>query len=166
MDFSRNWKYARWLLVHVLLFCTLTKTIGRQLHLKLTKFTRRSSDGVKSVPKKVFAGFGFLRDMVAYNREVVRCSRRCLVQLLEQRIREAYVYGEKDVRAILCDLSFEIPVHLKVIVDSYEANPQAHAAPPAAGNEKIIVASLVNVHERVRYLRERGVDDQQIVLLS
>ena len=156
--------------VGVLLFRTFIKTLTRQLYLKLTKFTRRSTTP-KAYGQKLAAGYSFLRDMFYYNLDVIRRSRRCLKLLAAENIKEVFVYGERDVTEVLYDLTFEIPVRMIRICNSpndYQYSKRNTSSPEinSAGGKKIIIASLVNVEERTRRLREVGIEDRRLVLLS
>jgi hypothetical protein len=161
--------YLRLALARILLFKTFIKTLARQLYLKLTKLTRRSR-GPRAFGKKLTAGYDFLREMCYYNRDVIRRSRRCLKQLTADNVHQVFVYGEKDVREVLYHLAFEFPVELRTIHEGYESsvNSQPKTVPlemTRVGREKVIVASLVNIEERIRRLRELGVNDERIVRL-
>jgi hypothetical protein len=156
--------------VRALLIKTFIKTFARQFYLKLTKLTRRSG-GARAFGNKVAAGYDFLRDMSYYNWDVIRRSRRCLKQLAADNVHEVLVYGERDVTEVLYDLTFEIPVRVKALGEDYESRRNLGRSElpievDTAGREKIIVASLVNVEERVRRLRELRVDNERIVLLN
>jgi hypothetical protein len=148
---------------------TFLKMLARQLRLKLTKFTRRSR-GARGFYNKFRAGCGFLKDMSQYNWEVIHRSRRCLKQLAGDNVHEVFVYGERDVTEVLYGLTFEIPVKIKTIWKRYEPHGDLVGDPvpeeiSATTREKVLVASLVNIEESVRRLRELGVDDARIVLL-
>lgn len=157
-------------IVSVLLFKTFIKTLARQLYLKLTKFTRRSS-GPNAFFAKFAAASDFLKHMSRYNWEVIRRSRRCLEQLAAENVKEVFVYGERDVTEVLCNLAFEIPVKVITLGEYYKAltDLAPHEVPiemGTVGREKIIIGSLVNIEERTRRLRKMGVDDKRIVLLT
>jgi hypothetical protein len=156
--------------VRVLLLRTFSRTLGRQIYIKLGKFTRRSG-GPKSFLRKVAAGYPFVRDMSRYNRDVLRRSRICLNQLVSEQVEEVFVYGERDVREALYNWTFEIPVKVKIIREYWENKEDisSESVPlevGAARRDKIIVASLVNIEERTRRLRELGVESDRIVLLN
>jgi hypothetical protein len=153
-------------LVRVVLFNTFVKTLARQCYLKVTKLTRRSS-GPRAYGNRLVAVYDFLRDMSYYNWEVIQRSRRCVKQLAADNVHEVLVYGEKDVTEVLYDLTFEIPVKMKAI-SNYETSRylMCEKLPSEiTGQEKVIVASLVNIEERIRRLRGSGVTDERIVLL-
>jgi hypothetical protein len=157
-------------LVRLLLTKTFLKTLARQLRLKLTKFTRRSS-GPKAFLGKVTAAGDFLRFIVRYNWDVIRRSRRCLKRLAAENVEEVFVYGESDVTEVLCNLTIEIPVKVMRLGDYHKtlgdlAPQELPIEASVARRTKVIIASLVNVEERTRRLRELGVDEKRIVLLS
>jgi hypothetical protein len=162
-------RWFKFALVRALLLKTIVKTFARQLYLKLTKITRRSS-GPKSFLGKFSAGYEFLRDMSEYNWGVIKRCRRCMKSLSSEGV-PVLVYGEKDIIDVLHDLSFETPVKMRILRERYEADKKfgretVAVEMGAASREKILVASLINTEERIRRLRELGVDNERIVLLS
>jgi hypothetical protein len=146
------------------------KMLTWQLYLKLTKFTRRSTTP-RAFGQKLVAGYSFLRDMSYYNLEVMQRSRRCLKLLAEENIEEVLVYGEGDVAEVLYELTFEIPVRvirIRNLSENY-CDSSRNAGPleiNSVDGRKIIIASLVNVEERMRRLRQLGVEERRVVLLS
>jgi hypothetical protein len=160
----------KWILVRSLLVKTFLKTLARQLHLKLTKFTRRSGRPIDFFAKFA-AGYDFLKHASSYNREVIRRSRLCLLQLAAANVREVFVYGDRDVLEVLCQLTLEIPVKVNILGEHYKT--PADLAPQEVSIEtsatrplKVIIASLVNIEERTMHLRAIGVDPRRIILLS
>ena len=156
--------------VIMLLVKAFTATLARQFYLKLTKFTRRSN-GPKSFVAKFKAGYGFLKDMAAYNWDVIKRCRICLNCLVAENVTAVLVYGDKDVIAALRDLSFETSLKIGILYEAYEVDKKfgEEAIPieqAAASRDKIIVASIVNVTERVARLQALGVDVQRIVFLT
>ncbi|HEX9264111.1 MAG TPA: hypothetical protein VF977_07060 [Candidatus Binatia bacterium] len=138
--------------------------------MKLTKFTRRSS-GPKSFLRKFEAGYAFLKDMSEYNLDNIKRCRRCVKNLTAENVPAVFVYGEKDVMEILYDLSFKTPMKMRILHEHYETDKKfgweaISLETGASGTEKIIVASLVNTQERTRRLRELGVDNERIILLT
>jgi len=162
-----RWKLG---LVGILLCKSLIKTLAWQLYLKLTKFSRRPS-GPKSLLRRFATGYKFVRDISDYNLDVIKHCRRCMKSLLAESVPAVLVYGEKDIIAVLHDLSFEAPVKIRILRECYEDDKQfgwetVPVEMSASRSEKIIVASLINTEERIRRLRELGVDNERIVLLS
>lgn len=160
----------RWVLVRILLLKTFTKMLARQVYVKLFKFTRRSR-GPEAFYRKFAAGFDFLMSMLKYDRKVIECARRCLTRLAAEDVQEALVFGDKGVTEILYDLAFEIPVKLKTVYEHYEADEDLmqNMVPIemcGGSRQKVIVASLVNIEERVRRLRELGVDNERMIFLN
>jgi hypothetical protein len=156
--------------VRALLAKTFIKTLTYQFYLKLTKFRRRPR-GSRAFGNSLAAGYDFLRDMSYYNWDVIRRSRRCLKQLAAGNVHEVLVYGERDVKEVLYHLTLEIPVRVKALGEDCETckDLKRNELPIEVNiesREKIIVASLINVDERVRRLRELGVDNERIVLLN
>jgi hypothetical protein len=160
---------VRYAYVVLLLFKTFIKALAKQLYLKVTKFTRRTA-GPKAFASKLAKTYYFVKDMSQYNLEVIRRSRRCLKRLAAERVPELSIYGETDVVEVLYDLTFEIPVRIKAV---YKNSPIVTSwrlrfiplGAAANGNEKVIVASLVNCEEIVDRLRNAGVEDKRIILL-
>jgi hypothetical protein len=108
--------------------------------------------------------------MSSHNRDVIRRSRCCLKRLAKERVQEAFAYGERDVREVLYDLTFEVPVKVKMICDHYDNAIAARDAVPleigAASGDKIIIASVINTQERIRRLVQLGVDPERFILLN
>jgi hypothetical protein len=161
---------VRYAYVELLLFRTFIKTLVWQLYLKLTKFTRRAN-GPKSFLRKFEAGYAFLKAMSEYDLDIIRRCRRCVKNLTAENVPAVFVYGEKDVMEILFDLSFKTPMKMRILHEHYETDKKfgweaISLETGASSTEKIIVASLVNTQERTRRLRELGVDNERIILLT
>jgi hypothetical protein len=157
------------LLVWPLLIKTLLKTLARQLYIKLTKFTRRTT-GSKAFGTKLAKTYYFVKDMSRYNLEVIKRSRHCLQRLRAEKVDELSVFGEADVIEVLYHLTFEIPMKIRVVYKNYpiERTSRLRLAPlamAATGSEKVVVASLVNCEAIVDYLRDVGVENERIILL-
>src|ERR1044071_7217213 len=156
--------------VRLFLFATFFKMLARQLYIKLMKCTRRSS-GPKSLMRKLAAGYGFIKDMWMYDRHIIRRCRICLERLVTDNEREVFAYGERDVRDVLSEWTLELPIKVKVIRDYWENEEErlrnfVSLKIGAASRDKIVIASLVNVAERTRQLKELGVDQGRIILLD
>jgi hypothetical protein len=163
-------RFLRWIVVRALLVRTFVKMLGRQLYLKLTKFNRRSR-GTSELLSKFVVGYDFLKHVSVYNWEVVQRSRVCLKHLVAENVQEVFVYGERDVKEVLYNLTFEIPVRLNMLGEHYKsagdlASHEHRIESSITRPEKVIIASLVNIEERAFRLREMGVDDRRIVLLG
>jgi hypothetical protein len=162
-------RFLKWVLVRALLIDTFVKTLARQIYLKLTKFTRRSS-GANNLFDKFAAAYAFLTHVSLYNWEIIQRSRRCLRQLAAENVREVFVYGERDVAGVLYSLRFEFPVKLNMLGEHYKvhsdlASHELLLESSATRPEKVIIASLVNIEERVMRLRKIGVDERRIIFL-
>jgi hypothetical protein len=159
----------RYACVELLLFKTFIKALAKQLYMKVTKFTRRTA-GTKAFASKLAKTYYFVKDMSLYNLEVVRRSRRGLRRLEAEKVQELSIYGETDVVEVLYDLTFEIPVKIRVVYKNYPTTTSWRLrlmplGTAATGDEKVIVASLVNCEEIVNRLRNAGVEDKRIILL-
>lgn len=109
--------------------------------------------------------------MWEYDREVIRCARRCFKRLAREDVQEVLVFGDRGVREVFYDLTFEIPIKVKMIRDYWEKHEDmlkdsVTLEVGAASRDKIIIASLVNIEERVRRIRELGVENNRIILLD
>lgn len=158
------------MLAQALLFGTFVKMLGRQLHLKLTKFTRRSR-GTRDYLSKIIKGYEFLMFMSRYNVDAIRRSRHCLRNLASQNINEVSVYGMKDLAEVLYDLTFEIPITINAIYTDYDQERFLGFDPVPVGeigksSGKVIIASLVTVEEKIERLLSLGVTSDRIVLLE
>ena len=163
-------RFWKWVWVRALLTKTFLKTLARQLYLKLTKFTRRSSGAIDFFGKFA-AGYDFVKSVSMYNWEVIQRSRFCLKQLAADNVQEVFVYGERDVTEVLYNLTFEIPIKVNMLGEHYKtsndvASHELRIETGATRPRKVIIASLVNIEERTMRLCEMGVDNRRIVLLS
>jgi hypothetical protein len=144
--------------------------LARQLHLKLTKFTRRSR-GTKGLVSKVAKGFDFVRYMSASNMDAIKRSRNCLEKLAAQQVQEVSLYGAGDIAQVLYDLTFEIPVKINSIYDDFNNKRIATfkvvpVAESAKSHEKVIIASFAAVDDKLERLRKLGIDNDRIVVLN
>jgi hypothetical protein len=156
--------------VKLLLLKFFVKTLGRQLYLKLTKFTRRSR-GPKSLLRKFAASCEFLRDMSRYNWHVIQSCRLCLNRLSAGKVGVVLVYGEKDIIEVLSDLSLERRIKMRLLCEPYELKKRCgwKTIPvelAASRSEQIIVASLIDTKHKMSRLRELGIRDERIILLT
>src|SRR5215813_7522265 len=101
----------RWVLIRILLLKTFVKMLVKQIHLKLTKFTRRGR-GPKDFWRKFVSGMGFLLNILRYNLDVIRRSERCLKRLAVREVYQVSVYGERPIAEILQELAMESPVRI------------------------------------------------------
>ena len=144
--------------------------LARQLHLKLTKFTRRSR-GTKGLVSKVAKGFDFVRYMSASNMDAIKRSRNCLEKLAAQQVQEVSLYGAGDIAQVLYDLTFEIPMKIKSIYDDFDNKRISKfkvvpVAESAKSHEKVIIASFAAVDDKLERLRKLGIDNDRIVVLN
>jgi hypothetical protein len=163
-------RLLKWGFVRALLFKTFVKMLARQLYLKLTKFTRRSGD-VRDLLNKLVKGYYFVKFMSAYNIYAIRRCRECLKRLVKEDVQEVSIYGERDIAEVLYDLTFEIPVRIKTFyADAVKKEFRRFKVVPievsARSQEKVIVASLVDIEDKTEHLRKAGVEGRRMVLLS
>ena len=152
----------RWVLIRILLLKTFVKMLLTQIHLKLTKFTRRGR-GPKDFWRKFVSGTGFLVNILRYNIDVIRFSRRCLKRLATKQIYEASVYGERHIVEILQELALESPVRITRVYGEGDNNLLEATV---RSREEIIVASLVDIESKRERLRNLGIDAERIVVLT
>jgi hypothetical protein len=145
--------------------------LARQLYLKLTKFTRRSR-GTRDYLSKIIKGYEFVIFMSRYNIDAIRRSRHCLGQLASQNINEVSVYGGmKDLTEVLYDLTFEIPIKITAVYTDYDKKrflgfDLVPVAELRKSDEKVIIASLVAVKEKIDRLLDLGVARDRIITLA
>jgi len=162
-------QYLRHICVELLLAKTFVKTLIWQLHLKMTKFSRRSK-GPISFFKKVYAGYSFISDMFVYNIETIRSCRLCLKNLTAEKVPAVFIYGEKPIIEVFRDLSFQNPMVMTILQEQGEVTRfwGWESAPVETGvsrGEKIIIASIINAEERTKRLQELNVSRDRIILL-
>jgi hypothetical protein len=115
--------------------------------------------------------FNFAKRILEFCIYATHRSRECLSALAAQGDHEVSFYGTDGIAEILYDLTFEMPVTVKNIYDDIEGKRfHAFKVLPietcGAAKEKLIVASLVGVAEKVRKLKTFGVSPDRIVILQ
>ena len=105
-----------------------------------------------------------------YDRHLIIQSRECLDRLYARGTEEVIVFGSGNIARFLYILSQ--PVELKIKAFSDDSQRRAFLGfrliPPEKLNgskEKIIIASIVNVRERIKRLKEVGIDEERITTL-
>ncbi len=167
--------WSEWLspkrpLVGFLLFKTFVKMLIKQFYLKVTKFSRQTRS-VKDTRTKIGKIYDFLKNMSQYNIYVIERSRHCLDRLASQRIKEVTVYGADDIAEVLYDLTFDAQIKINAIYDDFKTKKFLgfDILPTEACNgrkEKVIVASLVGIEEKIEKLRKLGIEKERIVVLQ
>ena len=152
------------------LLFTLLKMLAGQVHLKLTKFTRRAREP-KDFFYKVLRGCEFFNDVLRYDLEVIRRSRACLRNLAEQGVHEVALYGERPIVEVLCQVAVASPVKVKRVYEEWNHGRHASlydAAPleeSIKSREPVIVASLVDSERKKARLLNIGIQEERIVVL-
>jgi hypothetical protein len=156
----------RWIVIRILLLRTFLKMLVNQIHLKLTKFTRRAREP-KDFWQKFVSGAGFLLNILRYNLDVIRCSQRCLKRLAARQVYEVSVYGERHIVEILQELALESPVRITRVYGASDDNKHNADFLEAStrDREEIIIASLVDIDCKRERLRNLGIDEDRIVVL-
>jgi len=141
--------------------------LASELHLKLTKFTRRparSNDLLRQGAKAV----RFLSAMVVYNLEVIRCSKRCFGALAASGTGEVSLFGERPVIEVLLNLSLEHPVKIARIYKQCGDERNRGGVPLRVGrasNEKIIIGSVVDIARKRELLLKAGIAEERLIQL-
>jgi hypothetical protein len=140
------------------------------MYLKLTKFRRRSHNSGERLGK-IAKGFEFVHYMAKHDFHAIRRARDCLQELAGENVREVSLYGTGDIAEVLYDLTFEFPVKIKAVYgDSIKDRFFGYKIYPtqasAGGEEKLIIASLVALDDKVQRLQELGVPPPRIVLIK
>jgi len=157
-------------LAGLLLFKTLVKLLFKEVYIKLTKF-RRCIKHPGEVGEKIGKTRNFLSSMGEYNRFAVEQCRQTLSQLAEQGITKVSVYGANEIAEILYDLSYELPVRITGIYDEYPRKkpcriPTLPLKEYTNSQEKMIVAAVMGVEEKVEYLSRLGINAENLVLMG
>lgn len=167
------WKLGSFLnqpILNLRLTVTFIKITIRQLHMKVSKFSRRPIS-FKDILRKVPKAYDFIKNMGQYNNYVLRQCKRCLNELVSQNVRQFAVYGATDALEILYKLTLDTPLRINAIYDNNRREPLfninvMHVEAIREYNGKIVVASLVGVEEKVERLIKLGVDRERIMLLQ
>lgn len=170
---SFGWKEFRsWrTLVAKLFLCgTFLKLLTKQFYLKLAKVPRQVKT-VRVALAKVVNAFYFLRNVWLYNLYTIRQARKCLRELIGQNIKEISIYGRGDIAEILYDLTFELPLNIQAIYDDFGGGKffKVDVFPVeacASGNEKVVIAAMIGIDEKVVRLRRLGVSRERIIVLQ
>jgi hypothetical protein len=158
------------LLVSLRLFKTLVKMVARQFWIKLTKVPRQVTSP-QMVLKKIFNIYFFLRNASQHNLYVIRQSRQVFDELARQGINKVSVYGTGHIAEILCGLTSEVPVKIQSVYDDFGNKTFLgfNVLPIEAGaknEEKIIIAAVVGVEDKIARLMKLGVERERIAILQ
>jgi hypothetical protein len=161
-------------LVLVLLAVTFVKMLVHQVYVKVTKLSRASrtlKDASARMPKLC----AFIVSMGRYNLDVIRRSRRCVDQLAADRVREVTLFGVGHVAEVLYYLTLAAPVAVIAVYDDVlpdDVPPERFfgfsVQPPSAcraRDQKVIVAAIVGVEDRIATLQASGIRTDRIIVV-
>jgi hypothetical protein len=152
------------------LFATFVKMLAKQFWIKVTKVPRQVKSP-KVALQKVVNAYSFLKTASQHNRYIIQQSRQVLCELAAQGTREVSLYGTGDIAEILYGLTSDLPVKIRSIYSDFGGRNFLgfNVLPIDTGakqEEKIIIAAMAGLEEKIERLRELGIERERIVLLQ
>jgi len=155
---------------HLKLVGTLAKIITRQFWIKLTRVPRQiTSPGI--FLSKAIGVYFFLRNACHHNVYVMQLAREVFDEIGQEGVRNVSVYGTGEIAEMLVGISAEVPVKIHSIYDDFGNTTFLgfNVLPIEAGaknEEKIIIAAVVGVDEKIARLTRLGVERERIAVLQ
>ena len=145
------------------------KMLIKQLHIKVTKFSRQPKS-VKEILKKVYRTYDFIKNMGHYNAYVLERCSSCLEKLKLDNIKEFAIYGTGDEADVLYKLASNSSAKIEAVYDDFgEGKFFIFDIMPVEEIKnyrgKIIITALLNTERRVELLKSMGIEDERILLL-
>jgi len=145
------------------------KMLIKQFHMKVTQFSRKPKN-MMDMGRMPFKISNFLKNMWQYNVYVIEeCAKR-LQEISSSRGAEAVIYGTGNLAEILYILSRYIPVKISAVYDDFGG--KQFKGIPVLPLERIInyhgdviIASTVNIEEKIKTLKSMGVNASRIIVL-
>jgi len=158
------------LLVSLRLFKTLVKMVARQFWIKLTKVPRQLTSP-RIILRKIINVYFFLRNACHHNLYVLQQARQVFDELAQQGIRNVSVYGTGEIAEMLYGLTAETSVKIESVYDDFGNKKFLgyDVLPIEAGaknEEKIIIAAVVGVEEKIARLMTLGIERERIAVLQ
>jgi hypothetical protein len=148
----------------------LLKMLAKQFWTKLTKVPRQLKSP-RNIARKVINAYFFLRNSCQHNLYIARQSRQTLQYLLAQGTNEVSLYGTGDIAELISGLTHEIPLRIRSVYDDFGGKAflgfDVRSVNECARNsDKIIVAAMVGIDEKVNRLKALGVQPERIIVLQ
>jgi len=121
--------------------------------------------------KTIMVGFKLFGYLLHKGRiSQVRKCHECLKRLALHGVEEVVVYGANDIAKVIYILSWRMPVKVRDVYDDAGTRKllRFKVLPVEALNGykgRIIIGSLVDVEDRVKKLKEMGIDEERLVIL-
>lgn len=152
------------------LAATLVKMVTRQFWIKLTRVPRQVSNP-KVLLKKIIGVYSFLRIACRHNLYVMQLARQVFDELRQQGIQSVSLYGTGEIAEMLYSLAGEVPMKITCFYDDFGNRKflEFDVLPieeGAADEGKIVIASVINVEEKIARLMRSGVDRERIAVLQ
>jgi hypothetical protein len=154
---------------HKVVWLWFLKMLIKQFYMKITRFSRKPKN-MKDIGRKPLKIPNFFKNMSQYNFYVIEECAQCLQEIKSNRGAEAVIYGTGNLAEILYILSRYISVKIPAVYDDF-AGKQFKGLPVLPLEEiinylgNIIIASTVNVEEKIKTLKAIGVDASRIMVL-
>ena len=145
---------------------TVLTMVPVQMRIKLAKFTRRGTER-EEIAHKVKRALEFVFTILAYDVDLVRRSRACLINVARRQVGEISLYGERHVIEIISQLAPGCEVKIARTYGEQDAilNGSMTIQDLSAGVEPILIASLVDADRKAGHLRSAGVEPSRIVVI-
>lgn len=145
------------------LFLILFVMIIRQFYIKVSVPSRgrfKFEGRQRGVIKRIYSLYVFFIKIWKYDRQLIKLCRRCLERLYMQGVKSVVIFGDGDIAKILSILAMPLPLKIVDISDDSQNLKNLNQE-----GEKIIIASLVNIKNRIDRIKEVGFEEERIVTL-
>lgn len=157
-------------MVRIILFTTLVRMVAKQFWIKLTKVPRQITSP-KVLCRKIINVYFFLRNASQQDLYIIQQSRRVLEDLAHQGITKVSLYGTGDIAEILYGITHDVRVKIVSIYDDFgnkrflgfDVLPIESSA---KREEKIIIAAVIGVEDKVARLMKAGIRRERIAVLQ
>jgi hypothetical protein len=139
-----------------------------QLHIKVTKLSRRSTS-MGDTSARPWKAALFIRSMCRYDARTLRACRRCLQRLQAGGVGRVAIYGANDIARALTILAAETSIVIGVVYDDFCTGQFAgHEVRPLSRchdeSGEVILAALVGIEDRIERLLTAGFRGRLVML--
>ncbi len=165
-----EWPSPRNIVLKGKLLKTISKMVAKQLWIKLIKVPRQvKTPGVAL--RKTINGYFFVRNIFQHSVFIVRQLREVLKGLADGGTTEVSLYGAGDIAELVYVLTTDIRLRLHSVYDDFGDQVWlGFAVQPVTeclkSTEKIIVAAVIGIDEKIERLMKLGVERERIIILQ
>jgi len=147
-------------MVRLRLLHLFARMLAFQLHIKVTKLSRRSTS-VGDTSARPWKAALFFWSMCRYDARALRACRRCLQRLQARGVARVAIYGANDIARALTILAAETSIDVGAIYDDfYTGRFAGHEVRPLSRcqhePDEVILAALVGIEDRIERLLTAG----------